>query len=210
LNTRLLTILLFTLALLKCTPHPPDTQLEDPAALFLARYHAGQYTLAAASWEGHIGIVTREIDQLVLPYHLEYRNQSLYLALFSPFGTLLGEVEINDNGTMIESALPGFFDLESTLVEISADSLEISPTDAYSYFWGIPFVRGYLDNPDISVSFDSKNLPRRITMDSQDDRELQYRFREMTDGSFWPKSIRYHDPGELQVTITVKEPQYDD
>jgi hypothetical protein len=196
--------------LLQCTPHPPEAQLEDPAALFLARYRTGQSSLTAASWEGHIGIVTREIDQLVLPYQLEYKIHSLQLTLFSPFGTTMGEIEITDDGTRIESSLPGLFDLESTLAEINADSLEISPADAYSYFWGIPFVSGYRDNSDIKVSFDSENLPRRVTMDSQGDRELQYKFRELVDGSIWPKSIRYLDPGELQLTITIKEPQYED
>ena len=209
-NPRLLIALTFTLLLLHCTPQPPEAQLEDPAALFLARYHTGQSSLTAASWEGHIGIVTREIDQLVLPYQLEYKNRSLQLTLFSPFGTTMGEIDITDDGTRIESTLPGLFDLESTLAEINADSLEISPADAYSYFWGIPFVINCQDDPDINISFDNDNLPRSITMDSQGSRELQYRFRELTDGTVWPKSIRFLDPGELQVTITMKEPHYED
>jgi hypothetical protein len=210
LNPRLLITVAFTMVLLQCTPHPPEALLEDPASLYLARYHTGHSSLTAASWEGHIGVVTREIDQLVLPYQLEYRSHSLYLTLFSPFGTTMGEIEITDDGTRIESMLPGLFDLESTLAEINADSLEISPADAYSYFWGIPFVANCQDDPDINISFDNDNLPRSITMDSQGSRELQYRFRELTDGTVWPKSIRFLDPGELQVTITMKEPHYED
>ena len=209
-NLRLLAALLFALMLLQCTPHPPHTQLDDPATLFLARLDASQSIAKSASWEGHIGIVTREIDQLLLPYDLEYNSHSLNVKLRSPFGTALGEIEISDNDVRVESALPGLFDLESILEEINADSLEITPADAYSYFWGIPFVSGYRDNSDIKVSFDSENLPRRVTMDSQGDRELQYKFRELVDGSIWPKSIRYLDPGELQLTITIKEPQYED
>ena len=87
------------------------------------------------------------------------------------------------------------------------DSLEITPAVAYSYFWGIPFINPGQKDSVGSISFDQQNLPHRVQLDSSGTRELQYTFRQLPAVGPWPKSIRYIERDELQVTITIKEPQ---
>lgn len=196
------------LLLLRCTPPPAISPGADVAANYLELYRAQQDTVESISWEGNIGLVTRQVDQLVLPYYLRYDRHTLQLEIFTPFGTTLGELELAGGAPRLVMALPFFPDLAMLLEELQADSVEITAADAYSYFWGIPFVVRRHD-PGIRVSFDQSNLLQQVKLDSSDRRMLSYSFRELPGGVLWPRSIRYLDRDELQVTITIKEPRHD-
>ena len=202
-----LLFIIAALMLMQCTPKVQHPTVEAPGAAYLSIYQAQQEALAEVAWSGNIGIVSRRIDQMVLPYRLSYNRDTLLVKLYTPFGTRLGEIEFNGGQPRIETQLPGVIDLEMFMPGAGVDSLEIAPAVAYSYFWGIPFISPGQYEGVGRISFNQQNLPYRVQLDSTGNRELHYTFRQLPDAGPWPKLIRYRDKGELQVTITIKEPQ---
>jgi len=203
-------LLWFILILLSRCAAPPVSDLAGTArSAWLDQYVRQSESLRAVDWNGYISVLSRRSDQLTLPYHLHYATDkvvdTLDLTVSTPFGTPLIEIRIVDDKLEYRSGWPSDDGLPLPLG--GADSLEITAADAYSYFWAVPWLETEPGVTGVGVSFDDRNQPARIVLDETGTRWLDYAFRQLPGIGIWPRSIRYTEQDELQITITVKEPE---